>query len=102
MAWANFIQPYEEIWLEKNIINTYILDAGGRILNLTFEFEETSTGWLFILKLTLEKLKTLDETTTNLIMDKMEALTDDIGDDFNEVNLDIDDLEDFRVDILNE
>jgi hypothetical protein len=42
--WANFINKYEEIWLEKNIINTYISNAGGVIHNLTFEIEQTDCG----------------------------------------------------------
>ena len=36
------------------------------------------------------------------MMDKMEALTDDIGLNFATVNLDINDLQDFRIDLVIE
>ena len=36
------------------------------------------------------------------ILDKVEALTDDMGDEFDEYGLSLDDLEDFRIDLIYE
>ena len=44
----------------------------------------------------------LAEETENLILDKVEALTDDMGDEFDQYDLSLDDLEDFRIDLIEE
>ena len=44
----------------------------------------------------------LTEETENLILDKVEALTDDMDDEFDQYGLSLDALEDFRVDLIQE
>lgn len=102
---GELIGPYEEIWLEKNIINSIIIDEGGSINEITFTVEpsepggDTSDGWLFVLSLDLEGIESLSDDANEAVMDKVEALTDDIGEEFATAGLDIELLEDFRIDI---
>ena len=100
--YADLLQPYEEIWMEKNIISSYVNDQGGSIKNILFKIEPTEEGFLFVLELTVSGISVLAEETENLILDKVEALTDDMGDEFDQYDLSLDDLEDFRIDLIEE
>ena len=100
--YADLLQPYEEIWMEKNIISSYVNDQGGSIKNILFKIEPTEEGFLFVLELTVSGISVLTEETENLILDKVEALTDDMGDEFDQYDLSLDDLEDFRIDLIEE
>jgi len=102
---GELIGPYEEIWLEKNIINSIIIDEGGSISDITFSVEpsepdgDIADGWLFVLTLGLREIASLSDDAKEAVMDKVEALTDDIGEEFATAGLDIELLEDFRIDI---
>lgn len=96
------LKPYEDIWMEKNIISSYVNDQGGSIENILFKIEPTQDGFLFVLELTVSGIKSLSDKTENLILDKVEALTDDMGEEFDEYGLSLDDLEDFRIDLICE
>ena len=100
--YEGLLQPYEDIWMEKNIISTYVNDQGGSIQNILFKIEPTTDGFLFVLELTVSGIESLDAETENSILDKVEALTDDMGDEFDEYGLSLDDLEDFRIDLICE
>ncbi len=100
--YADLLQPYEEIWLEKNIINTYINDQGGTINDILFKIEPIEEGFLFVLKLTVSGIDSLTEETENLILDKVEALTDDMYDEFEQYGLNPEELIDFRIDLIKE
>ena len=100
--YTDLLQPYEEIWMEKNIISSYVNDQGGSIKNILFKIEPTEEGFLFVLELTVSGISVLTEETENLILDKVEALTDDMGDEFDQYDLSLDDLEDFRIDLIEE
>ena len=100
--YEGLLQPYEDIWMEKNIISTYVNDQGGSIENILFKIEPTEDGFLFILELTVSGIKALNPETENSILDKVEALTDDMGEEFDEYGLNLDDLEDFRIDLICE
>ena len=66
------------------------------------KIEPTRDGFLFVLELTVSGIKSLSDKTENLILDKVEALTDDMGEEFDEYGLSLDDLEDFRIDLICE
>lgn len=100
--YEGLLKPYEDIWMEKNIISTYVNDQGGAIENIIFKIEPSDEGFLFVLELTVSGLNSLDSDTENLILDKVEALTDDMGEEFDEYGLSLDDLEDFRIDLICE
>ena len=100
--YTDLLQPYEEIWMEKNIISSYVNDQGGRIKNILFKIEPTEEGFLFVLELTVSGISELTEETENLILDKVEALTDDMDDEFDQYGLSLYALEDFRVDLIQE
>ena len=100
--YADLLQPYEEIWMEKNIISSYVNDQGGSIKNILFKIEPTEDGFLFVLELTVSGIDSLTEETENLILDKVEALTDDMDDEFVQYGLSLEDLEDFRIDLIKE
>ena len=100
--YADLLQPYEEIWMEKNIVSSYVNDQGGSIKNILFKIEPTEEGFLFVLELTVSGISVLTEETENPILDKVEALTDDMGDEFDQYDLSLDDLEDFRIDLIEE
>ena len=67
-----------------------------------FKIEPTEEGFLFVLELTVSGISELTEETENLILDKVEALTDDMDDEFDQYGLSLDALEDFRVDLIQE
>ena len=67
-----------------------------------FKIEPTEDGFLFVLELTVSGIKALNPETENSILDKVEALTDDMGEEFDEYGLNLDDLEDFRIDLICE
>ena len=100
--YADLLQPYEEIWMEKNIISSYVNDQGGSIKNILFKIEPTEDGFLFVLELTVSGIDSLTEETENLILDKVEALTDDMDDEFDQYGLSLENLEDFRIDLIEE
>ena len=100
--YADLLQPYEEIWMEKNIISSYVNDQGGSIKNILFKIEPTEDGFLFVLELTVSGIDSLTEETENLILDKVEALTDDMDDEFDQYGLSLENLEDFRIDLIKE
>ena len=100
--YEGLLKPYEDIWMEKNIISSYVNDQGGSIENILFKIEPTQDGFLFVLELTVSGIKSLSDKTENLILDKVEALTDDMGEEFDEYGLSLDDLEDFRIDLICE
>ena len=100
--YEGLLQPYEDVWMEKNIISTYVNDQGGSIENIQFKIEPTEDGFLFVLELTVSGIKSLNSDTENLILDKVEALTDGMGEEFDEYGLSLDDLEDFRIDLICE
>ena len=52
-----------------------------------------------MLSLDLEGIESLSDDANEAVMDKVEALTDDIGEEFASAGLDIELLEDFRIDI---
>lgn len=58
--------------------------------------------FLFVLELTVSGISVLTEETENLILDKVEALTDDMGYEFDQYDLSLDDLEDLRIDLIEE
>ena len=99
MSKYDFFQTFEEIWLEKDIITSTINDAGGELSDLHFTIEPTDSGWLFVVNLSVIGLTQLSDDVENTILDKMEALSDDIGEGFRNIDLDIDDLEDFKINI---
>ena len=101
-SYDGLLRPYEDIWMEKNIISTYVNDQGGSIENILFKIEPTEDGFLFVLELTVSGIKALSSETENSILDKVEALTDDMGEEFDEYGLSLDDLEDFRIDLVCE
>ena len=100
--YADLLQPYEDIWMEKNIISSYVNDQGGSIKNILFKIEPTEDGFLFVLELTVSGIDSLTEETETLILDKVEALTDDMDDEFDQYGLSLEDLEDFRIDLVKE
>ena len=70
--------------------------------NILFKIEPTEDGFLFVLELTVSGIDSLTEETENLILDKVEALTDDMDDEFDQYGLSLEDLEDFRIDLIKE
>ena len=100
--YTDLLQPYEEIWMEKNIISSYVNDQGGSIKNILFKIEPTEEGFLFVLELTVSGISVLAEETENLILDKVEALTDDMDDEFDQYGLSLENLEEFRIDLIKE
>lgn len=54
------------------------------------------------MELTVSGIKTLSAETENSILDKVEALTDDMGEEFDEYGLSLDDLENFWIDLICE
>ena len=78
------------------------MSKGGARSHILFKIEPTEEGFLFVLELTVSGISVLAEETENLILDKVEALTDDMGDEFDQYDLSLDDLEDFRIDLIEE
>lgn len=79
----------ENKWMQKNVINTQILDAGGVLNEVHFRFEDDDDRFYFVCELEVENIDSLPEDIEENIYNEIEWAFDDIRDELAEEGLDI-------------
>jgi hypothetical protein len=86
----DYLAALEDKWMEKNIINSYVLDAGGRINQVTFRFKDEGDEFYFVCELEVEGLEELPEDVEENILNEIEWAFDEIREDLEADGLDLD------------
>jgi hypothetical protein len=84
-----YLQDLEDKWMEKNIINSYILDAGGSINLVTFRFQDEGDDFYFVCELEVEGIDELHEDVERNILNEIEWAFDEIRGDLESEGLDL-------------
>lgn len=85
-----WLSALEDKWMEKNIINTFILDAGGVLNEVHFRFEDDEDGYYLVCELEVENIDTLPDDAEENIYNEIEWAFDEIRDELEENGLDLD------------
>lgn len=80
----------EDKWMEKNVINSYILDAGGTLNFVTFRFQEEGDDFYFVCELEVEGIDELPDDAEENILNEIEWAFDDIREELADEGLDLD------------
>ena len=80
----------EENWMEKNVINTLILDSGGILNEVHFRFEDNDDGYYLLCELEVENIDNLPDDVEEDILDEIEYAFDEIRENLKENGLDLD------------
>jgi hypothetical protein len=79
----------EDKWMEKNIINSYILDCGGLINEVHFRFHDAKDGYFFVCELEVEDIDSIPEDVEESILNQIEWGFDDMRDELESEGLDL-------------
>jgi hypothetical protein len=104
-GYGDLFSPIEESWLEKNVINTFVIDDGGSINNLTFSIQPTDDGADFdiVLNLYVSGISELSEDSEEKILNEIEWAIDEIREDrFPEFGLSPENIADYKINLINE
>ena len=91
--YTDLFLPLEELWMEKNVINTFVIDDGGSVVDVHFsvKFEDDSEEFYVVLDLTVSGIDSLSDEAEGHILDEIEWAMDDIRDtEFSKYGLDPD------------
>jgi hypothetical protein len=80
----------EDKWMEKNIVNSYIIGCGGVINEVHFRFEDEEDGYYLVCELEVEGIDSIPADVEEKILNKIEWAFDDIRDELAEQGLDLD------------
>lgn len=89
VIFQDHLAALEDKWMEKNVINSYVLDAGGRINLVTFRFEEEGDDFYFVCELEVEDIDELPDDIEKKILDQIEWAFDEIRGDLESEGLDL-------------
>lgn len=92
IKFQDYLVALEDKWMEKNVINSYVLDAGGRINLVTFRFEDEDEGddFYFVCELEVEDIDVLPEDVEQNILNEIEWAFDEIREDLESDGLNLD------------
>lgn len=80
----------EDKWMEKNVINTFIIDAGGSVNEVHFRFEDEDDGYYLVCELEVDGIDELPEDVEENILNEIEWAFDEIRDELEGEGLDLD------------
>ncbi len=80
----------EDKWMEKNVINSYILDAGGVLNEVHFRFEDDNEGYYLVCELEIEGIDNLPDDVEENVLNEIEWAFDEIREDLESEGLDLD------------
>lgn len=89
IKFQDYLVALEDKWMEKNVINSYVLDAGGRINLVTFRFEDEGEDFYFVCELEVEDIDDLPEDVEQNILNEIEWAFDEIRGDLESEGLDL-------------
>ena len=88
---TNFLSDLEDKWMEKNIINSLILEANGVLNEVHFRFEDLGEeGYYFVCEIEVENIDSLPEKIQEEVYNQIEWAFDDMRDELEELGLDLD------------
>jgi hypothetical protein len=90
LLFHDYLLALEDKWMEKNIVNSYILGCGGVINEVHFRFEDEDDGYYLVCELKVEGIVSVPEDVEEKILNKIEWAFDDIRDELAEQGLDLD------------
>lgn len=92
IKFQNWLSNLEEMWMEKNVINTYVIDSGGSVdqVNFRFEDDDEGDGYYLVCELEVEGIDSLPEDVEENILNEVEWAFDDIRSDLEAEGLDLD------------
>jgi len=104
MSYEKIFSPIEEVWMEKKNISQYVINDGGEMKNVHLDVKkDNEDNFIVILNLTVAGIDELSEDSENGILDEIEWATDEISDDeWMEVGLDPELLQDFEINLIIE
>jgi len=91
--YADLFLPIEDRWMEKNIINTFVINDGGRVIDVHFSvrFVDGDKDFYIVLDLTVSGIDSLSDSAHGNILNEIEWAMDDIKDtEFSKYDLDVD------------
>lgn len=91
--YTDLFLPIEDLWMEKNVINTFVIDDGGSVVDVHFsvKFEDGSDEFYVVLDLTVSGIDSLSDEAEGHILDEIEWAMDEIRDsEFGKYGLDPD------------
>ena len=89
IKFQDYLVALEDKWMEKNVINSYVLDAGGRVSLVTFRFEDEGDDFYFVCELEVEDIDELSDEVEEKILNEIEWAFDEIRDDLESEGLDL-------------
>jgi len=90
IKFQDYLVALEDKWMEKNVINSYVLDAGGSVNQVAFRFEDEGDEFYFVCELEVEGLEELPEDVEENILNEIEWAFDEIREDLEANGLDLD------------
>jgi hypothetical protein len=90
LLFHDYLLALEDKWMEKNIVNSYILGCGGVLNEVHFRFEDEDDGYYLVCELKVEGIDSVPENVEEKILNKIEWAFDDIRDELAEQGLDLD------------
>ena len=91
--YADLFLPIEDHWMEKNVINTFVINDGGRVVDVHFRirFADSGKDFFVVLDLTVSGINKLSAEAHGNILNEIEWAMDEIKDtEFSEYDLDVD------------
>lgn len=86
---ADDLASIDNLWMEKNIINSYVLDCGGTVNEINFRFDDQNDGYYLICELQVENIDSLSKDVEENILNEIEWAFDEIRDDLAGRGLDL-------------
>ena len=87
---GDFLTSIEDKWMEKDVVNIYVLECGGTLNFVTFRFIDEAEGYYFECELEIENLDSFPEDIEQKILNEIEWAFDDIRDELESEGLDLD------------
>lgn len=85
----DYLVELEEHWMEKNVVNSDIIDCGGSIREIHFRFEDEGDGYYLVCELEVEGIDSIPEEVEENISNKVEWAFDDIRESLEDEGLDL-------------
>lgn len=91
--YSDLFLPIEDHWMEKNVINTFVINDGGRVIDVHFSvrFADGGKDFYIVLDLTVSGIDRLSDDAHGNILNEIEWAMDEIKDtEFSKYDLDVD------------
>jgi hypothetical protein len=94
IKFQDYLVALEDKWMEKNVINTFIIDCDGSLNAVHFRFEDDDDddddGYYLLCELEVENIDSLPDDVEENILNEIEYAFDEIREGLEEEGLDLD------------